>query len=239
MNMDRPINPYPAESYSSAAVKEPYPAAKPVREWRVGSLSMGITLILIGTAFAVSIWQDAKAYELLLWVAPVVFILLGVELLIYLITVGKSNAIIRYDWLSVFFVGVLGTGSLMLSLLMSSGIYGEIQREIDMTYRTAYIESGKLEVPEEISTIIVQAALYVSVEEAETNELQLMGQIRYRSTEPLSNLNELIHTNRVGSSLYVFVDAPDRRGGFLTSDSINSGLIVTIPSGLEVERRPY
>ncbi|MFF2890236.1 hypothetical protein [Paenibacillus sp. NPDC057967] len=231
MDMHRPVNPYPAE---------PYPASKPAeREWRVGSLSMGITLILIGTAFAVSIWQDTEAYELLLWVAPVVFILLGVELLIYLNTSGKSNTIIRYDWLSVFFVGLLGVGSMMLALLMSSGIYGELQREINMTSRTAYVESGKIEVPAGIKTIVVQSTLYVTVEEADTNELQLIGQIRYRSMEPMSNQNELLHTNIVGSSMYVFVNAPDAKSGVLTSDSLNPNLIVTIPEGLEVERRPY
>ncbi|RJE86024.1 hypothetical protein D3P07_18210 [Paenibacillus sp. 1011MAR3C5] len=233
MNMHRPVNPYPAEPYPSAAAK---PAE---REWRVGSLSMGITLILIGTAFAVSIWQNTEAYELLLWVAPVVFILLGVELLIYLKTSGKSNTIIRYDWLSVFFVGLLGLGSLVLSLLMSSGVYGELQREINMITRTAYVESGKVEVPKEIKKIVVQSALYVSVEEADTNKLQLIGQIRYRSMEPMSNQNELIHTTIVGSSLYVFVNAPDMNSGVLTSDSISPGLIVTLPKGLEVERRPY
>lgn len=233
MSMHRPVNPYPAESYSSAAAK---PAE---REWRVGSLSMGITLILIGTAFAVSIWQDTEAYELLLWVAPVVFVLLGIELLIYLRTAGKSNTIVRYDCLSVFFVGLLGAGSLVLAMLMSSGIYGELQREVNMTTRTAYVESEKIVVPEGMKKIVLQSALYVTWEEAKTNELQLIGQIRYRSIEPISNQNELIHTNVAGSTLYVFVNSPDMRSGVLSSDWLNPNLILTIPEGVEVERRPY
>lgn len=233
MSMHRPVNPFPPEPYPSSA-------AKPVeREWRVGSLSMGITLILIGTAFAVSIWQDAEAYELLLWVAPVVFILLGVELLIYLKSSGKTDTVIRYDWLSVFFVGLLGLGSLVLSLLMSSGIYDEIQRELNMTARTAYVESGKVEVPKEIKTIVVQSSIPVSVEDAETKAIQLIGQIKYWSTEAMTDRGGLLHTNIVGSTMYVFVDSPDVKSGGLSSESLHSGLILTIPKDIALERRPY
>lgn len=115
MNSVNPMNPSPFDRPLSQS-KQPE-----VRTWRVGSLSMGITLMLIGTALAVSLWQDAEAYELLLWVAPVVFVLLGAELLIYLRTAGKHGMIVRYDWISVLFVGApeLSSGGLSETVIDS------------------------------------------------------------------------------------------------------------------------
>lgn len=215
------------------------PSERPaVRAWRVGSLSMGITLMLIGTAFAVSLWQDAEAYEMLLWVAPVVFILLGAEVLIYLVVAGKRDTVVQYDWLSVFFVGIMGMASLSLALMMYSGIFDELKRELQMTSRTAFVETEKLVVPAEVNKIIIQSSPNVTIDETKTKEIQLMGQIRYRSPEPIPGLGSgLMKTNIIGSDLYVFVVSPDLKSGGWFADYADPRLILALPEGIEVERR--
>lgn len=208
------------------------------REWRVGSLSMGITLILIGTAFAVSLWQDTEAYKLLLWVTPIVFILLGAELLIYLAVAGKGERLVRYDWISVFFVGLIGTGSLVLALLMSTGLFDEMKRDLTMTYRTAFVETKNIEVPETVDNIIVQSYGSLSVEQKETRTLHLMGQVRYRAEKSLTIPGEsILRTEIVGSDMYVFIGTPDWGNGSPADYSLPE-LILALPQGITVERRP-
>lgn len=214
------------------------PKQTDTKVWRVGSLSMGITLMLIGTAFAVSLWQDTEAYTLLLWVTPVVFILLGVELLIYLAVAGKGERLVRYDWVSVFFVGVIGIGSLVLALLMSIGLTDEIKRDLTMTYRTAFVETEKIEVPETVKNIIVQSTGSISVEQKETRKLHLMGQVQYRAEKSLTIPGEsILRTDIVGSDMYVFIGAPDWGDGSPADYSVPE-LILTLPQGITVERRP-
>lgn len=209
------------------------------REWRVGSLSMGITLMLIGTAFAVSLWQDADAYDLLLWVAPVVFILLGLELLIYLGVAGKGERLVRYDWISVFFVGVIGLASLVLALLMSTGLFEEIKREINTTHRTAFVTTENIEVPKTIQNIIVQSSVGISVEQKKTQELHLMGQVDYRAEKASAIHSEsMLRTEIVGSDMYVFIGKPEWENGSSVSHT-RSELILTIPEGVTVERRSF
>ncbi|MHA6482024.1 hypothetical protein ACX1C1_08975 [Paenibacillus sp. strain BS8-2] len=214
------------------------PGNKSIRQWRVGSLSMGVTLILMGTAFAVSLWQDVEAYELLLWVAPVVFILLGLELLLYLKMSGSRDTIVRYDWISVFFVGMIGAASLVLALLMSTGVFDELRTSVGMTQRTAFVETEGVSVPAEVKKIVVQATDGVSISETETREVRLMGQIRYWSEQPLSSIDtEIWRTEIVGDTMFIVVGSVPRRDGGLVTDAVRPMLMLALPKGLHVKRQ--
>ncbi|WP_337102275.1 hypothetical protein [Paenibacillus sp. YIM B09110] len=211
-----------------------------IRTWRVGSLSMGVTLMLIGAALAASLWQDIEAYEMLLWVAPIVFILLGLELLLYLKFSGSDLAIVRYDWISVFFVGLIGTASLGLALLMSTGLFDELQRGLQTTQRSVFVKPHSLQVPDNVNKVIVQSIGGVVLGESDTREAKLFGQIRYWSAEPISEPDkELMQTTIVGNTLYIMIGTLDRRDGGLVTDTYDSQLTLVLPKGLEVEHRGY
>lgn len=214
------------------------PAVKNIeglRTWRVGSLSMGVTLMLLGTALAVSLWQDIEAYEVLLWVAPVVFIMLGAELLLFLKFSSSERAIVRYDWMSVFFVGAVGVTSLGLALLMSTGLFDELQRGMQMTQRSAFVDTKTVKVPGEITKIVVHAWDEVTFEQSDTRELKLLGQVRYWSAEKMERLdNRLLQTEIVGKTMYVMVGAIERRDGGLISDTVHPELTLIVPQGIEV-----
>ncbi|MCA0758266.1 hypothetical protein KP806_24735 [Paenibacillus sp. N4] len=206
-----------------------------IRTWRVGSLSMGVTLILLGTALAVSIWQNIEAYEMLLWVAPVVFMMLGAELLLYLKFSGSDRAIVRYDWMSVFFVGAVGMASLALALLMSTGLFNELQRELSMTQRSAFVDAQTVEVPANVKKIVVQSLSGVTVEESETREVHLFGQVRYWSADQLARLDDkMMKTKIVGTDMYVMIGTVERKDGGLVSDMVDTQLTLVVPKGVEV-----
>lgn len=205
------------------------------RIWRVGSLSMGVTLMLMGVALAASLWQDIEAYEVLMWIAPVVFILLGAELLLYLKFSGSERAIVRYDWISVLFVGAVGITSLGLALLMSTGLFDELQRGLQMTERSAFVDTKTIEVPADIKKIKVQAWDGIEIDQTDTRELKLIGQIRYWSSEKLERLDsEMLQTDIVGTTMYVRIGSVDRRDGGFISETVNPKLTLIIPKGVEV-----
>ncbi|MFD0590486.1 hypothetical protein ACFQZE_21070 [Paenibacillus sp. GCM10027627] len=210
------------------------------RSWRVGTLSMGFTLMLIGTAFAVSLWQEIDAYDMLLWVAPLVFILLGLELLIYLFVSGKRDTVIRYDWISVFFVGLVGFASVVMALLMSTGLFDELERQMKTTERTVYVESEKAAVPDKIIKIVLQSPVEIAIDKTSGQELQLLGQIRYWSDEALSRetaSKNIMTTKTIGDVMYVFVNPPDAVAGSWFSVSADPGLTLAIPDGVALDRR--
>lgn len=206
------------------------------RTWRVGSLSMGVTLMLIGTAFAVSLWQDADVYRMLLWVAPVVFILLGGELLLHLALYGKRDMIIRYDWLSIFFVGIMGAASLILALLMSSGLFDELKRNMDTTLRTVYVDTDAIEIPEQVTKVVVQSAMHVEFKETTAREVRVMGQVRYHSPDKPETLHpDLVQWSVVGDTLFLIVGEVERRDNGFAPDYTRTMLMVAFPEGIIVE----
>ena len=206
-----------------------------VRTWRVGSLSMGVTLILMGTALAVSLWQDIEAYEMLLWVAPIVFIMLGAELLLYLKFSGSDRAIVRYDWISVFFVGAVGTASLALALLMSTGLFDELQRGLHMTQRSAFVDTKAVSVPADVKKIVVQSLSGVEIDESETREVHLFGQVQYWSADKMERIDDsIMETKLVGTTMYVMIGTVERRDSGFVNDSLNTRLTLTVPKNVEV-----
>ena len=222
------VHPHPATAAEEAGI----------RTWRVGSLSMGVTLMMIGIALAVSIWQDAEAYELLLWVAPVVFIMLGAELLLYLKFSDSKHAVVRYDWISVFFVGLVGSASLGLALLMSTGVFDGIKQGFDMAQRSFFIETEKVELPPEISRVVVHSLTGVQISEVDISEARLLGQVRYWSAEPIKyDGSPLMRTNIVGTTMYIMIGSIDYPTGGFFSEAADHQLTLVLPQGIQVEHR--
>jgi len=208
------------------------------RVWRVGSISTGVTFILIGAALAASLWIDFQAYEAFSWIAPILFMMLGAEVLFYVKYAGSAGVGIRYDWFSIFVVGVIGLASLGLTLLMSTGLFDELQRGLQMTQRSVFVEAQSVEVPEHISNIVVHSLSHVEIEETHQRELQLFGQVQYWSSKKLELSGaSLLQINVVDSTMYVMIGAVDRRDGGLVSDTVDAQLTLVVPEGIEVTSR--
>lgn len=79
-----------------------------MREWRIGSLTLGLSLIITGITFIIfNIYgnEDILINSLNWW--PVVLIILGCEILISnkLYLMGKINY--KLDWVSVIFIFII------------------------------------------------------------------------------------------------------------------------------------
>ena len=206
-----------------------------LRTWRVGSLSMGITLILIGTALAVSLWQKMHALDLLLLIAPVVLIMLGCELLVYMKLSGKETMYIRFDWLSVIFVGIIGMASVVLSLLMSSGLIDDMRREFHMVQRTVHIDPVTFPVAANVKEVIVQSFHGVNFNKADTDEVHLFGSIQYLSTERLNvSASELFKTTTIGDTMYLTIGGLETKAGGFVRDRVYPKLTIVIPEHVNI-----
>ncbi|MGO4111499.1 hypothetical protein [Paenibacillus sp. YAF4_2] len=210
-----------------------------MREWRVGSLSMGITLLLIGISIAISIWSGTDALRMLLWVTPVVFILLGAELLIHLKFAGKKHPVMRYDWMSMFYVAVIGGGSLMMAAFASTGLLDEVRDQLQMTERTAIVQSEPVTVSAGVKKIVVQSLRPIQLDQGESRNVQLLGQVQYWSPKPLKQPEQMVATNMVGSTMYVLINGFEHKDGAIGSENINQELTLVLPQEIEVEKRGF
>jgi len=90
-----------------------------MKRWRIGSLSMGLTLIASGILMLTSLIAKVDALKILLTFWPVILITLGAEILLHLFVRRDDDTRLRYDVFSIIFIGFL----LMISMVFYSVSY--------------------------------------------------------------------------------------------------------------------
>jgi uncharacterized membrane protein len=87
-----------------------------MRQWRVGTISMGVLLIVVGfVCFLANLTGNFMLIRTVLNLWPTVLILLGIEVLTYSFFLKVDSPRIRYDGFSIFII--------MLILFLSCGAY--------------------------------------------------------------------------------------------------------------------
>lgn len=93
-----------------------------MRTWRVGTLSMGVTLLLMGIGL---LYAQINQQLVLDWAVhwwPLVFILLGAEVLWQAYQAKKTDGRVVYDILSVIIIGLLLCFGLAMQALSETGV---------------------------------------------------------------------------------------------------------------------
>jgi len=222
-------------SSSSSVYDQPtVPSTRKV--WRIGSLSMGITLIMIGVAFAASLWQEFSALVLMQWVTPFVFIMLGGEVLLQIKFVNHERYEVKFDWLGTFFVAIVGIGALIAAAVMSTGIFDEMKKGLNLKQQTLFVQEENIIISEKIDRIVVKTFLPVQIEEHdELSKVQLTGSIQYESAERLGQqIEQYMHTQITSSTLYIFINNIDQNRSGFVNERVNSKLVLNVPSGKEI-----
>jgi hypothetical protein len=101
-----------------------------VRQWRVGTISLGFSLIFGGIALL--IWQVSgqPAPLLLLKWWPSVLVILGLEVLTYTFQLNKERPVLKYDLASICLIFVLVGATLVLSFFSSVGLTEYVRQAI-------------------------------------------------------------------------------------------------------------
>lgn len=101
---------------------------------RIGTISMGIVLILFGVLLLLSKVSSISGIEIFVSFWPVILIILGIEILYYVYKNKEEEKPIRYDIFSIFIVTAI--------LMFNMAIYGLIE--------TGVMDLVKLKVSQEI-----------------------------------------------------------------------------------------
>lgn len=110
----QPAQPTPV--YSSPVQPGQYAqVARPVKQRRVGTFTLGIALIMIGVMVPLTMIYHENALMILRF-APAILIMLGIEVLYYAIRYKEAK--LRYDGLSIFLVIMMTIVTLIASAVM-------------------------------------------------------------------------------------------------------------------------
>lgn len=219
---------------------EPAQPEKPIRQWRVGTVSMGLILIALGFVLLMGRINDSFTLANLLKFWPIVLIILGVEmLLLNALTVFRGSRIrFTYDVLSVFLVLVLLLVSSGLVALESSGALDLVQRALHTTQR--YVEAEKLVYTADQSLKALTMEIYGSTTQLRAYDgdqikVSVIYNGYFASAAEADQYAEeqLVRAERIGENLFIKVFPPGR--DHWSTNNVRQEVTVLIPQHLDVE----
>ncbi|RBP00884.1 hypothetical protein [Rossellomorea aquimaris] len=210
-----------------------------MRTWRVGSISMGASLLFLGIFLLLSqLLKWDSAYVLAGW-WPVLLIVLGAEILVYLFLSKQEKPILKYDFLSIIFVAVIGTLGIGFTVLQATGLMGQMQSFFDSEVKTADLPSYSHQVGDDVKRIVVDSSYYpITIETVTDKEVSVFGTYRSSSTggKPLlSNPEDYLMTIQKGDTLYITLKSlPDSNGWMQSGRELDATLVIPGSKSLEI-----
>ncbi len=210
-----------------------------MRTWRVGTISMGATLLLLGIILLCSQLFDLNLNQILIAWWPIILVVLGIEILVYLLLSGKEKPFLKYDLLSIFLVGVLGTVGIGFAILSSTGLVEKAAEVLDRQEKTFELPEFSKDLSDKVKRVVVQAAdTPLTIEGVTGSEVAMFGTYRAAISgkdELIKNPDDYVSVQERGDTLYISVKKlPSGIGPFDTSVGISPTILVPFNVELEV-----
>lgn len=212
-----------------------------MRQWRVGTVSMGASLILLGCFLFLSQMKGIAVMDTLVAWWPLILIVLGIEVLFFVYFSKKKHPYVKYDVFSILFVGMIGFLSIGFVLLTGTGMMGEVRHAISAERHTTALPEVRESIPAEVERIVLQTnGQHVGVEGTDAEEMTLFGTYsmvtsHVRKPSPLKT-EDIVAMQTVGSTMYVTIKPlPHTMGLFQHEPSVD--VTVALPETMSVEVR--
>ncbi|MEK5038333.1 hypothetical protein [Sporosarcina sp. FSL K6-3457] len=211
-----------------------------MRKWRVGTVSMGLSLVLLGVFLFLTQIKGAKMFEPFLVWWPIILIVLGIEIILYLFLSKQENPVVKYDFISILFVGLLGTIGIGFTVLTSTGLLTELQTLVVAEDTSFNLPSIEEKLPDNITRIVLETSDHeVEIEGSDVNQLAIFGtyraQVNPKSKPLIVDKDNYTLTKIVGDTMYVTIKATPRHSGpFSTYMTVEPTIIVPNSVRLEV-----
>lgn len=211
------------------------PPSKDARQWRVGTLSMGLSLLILGLLVLSSAWKGLEVYSSAVRWWPIVLVLLGFEIVAYTL-ISRKHDTVRYDLFSILIIGFLTFSCIGMAALSATGLMEQIRHETMAVQQTIPLPDQKMAIPDGVKKVIVQGSHNhnIQYDASSAGEMLIFGSLRTEDTEIWSKdeLPSLIQIKQSGNILYVQLNDPPRyvfRGSSSWLD-----VTVSVPASVKV-----
>lgn len=215
-------------------------AQAPIRQWRVGTISMGLSLIALGLVLVLGRFTDSYAATKLFKFWPLILIVLGLEMVLFNALTAIKGGKIRftYDVLSIFLVLLLLLVSAGLVAMESTGMLNLAQRALGVSER--YIEAEKMlfSVDDSLNTLVLdiqEGASKLRTYDGDEVLVSIVYRGYFASQDEARQYAEeqLVSSQKAGDTLLVQVYSPSR--GYLPQPDVRQEVTVLVPANLDVE----
>jgi hypothetical protein len=210
-----------------------------MRIWRVGTFSMGFSLLFLGLILLFSQVLELKLYQVMISWWPIILVVLGIEILVYLVLSKQEKPFLKYDFLSIFFVGILGMVGIGFAILSTTGIMEKVSEVLDQKEQTLDLPAFSHKLDGSITRIVVKTEHQpITVEGTPSKEVSMIGTYRatlLKSEKIIKQAEDILSVKHIGDTLFIEVkELPRQRGPFDSYSSVSATLLIPSDRKLEV-----
>ncbi|MEQ2527755.1 hypothetical protein EKG37_20715 [Robertmurraya yapensis] len=180
-----------------------------MRTWRVGTVSMGISLLLLGIFLLLSEFIGLSLSNILMSWWPIILVVLGAEILLYLFFSRSEKPLLKYDFLSIIFVGVLGMVGIGFAIMSSMGLNDLVTEAIAQEEQTIELPELAHVLKEDIHRVVVDTADYpFQVETTSSSEVSMFGTYRasvQKGQSLVKSVEDYVSVHQKGDTLFLQV----------------------------------
>lgn len=211
-----------------------------MRQWRVGSFSMGLVLVLMGVGLLLDRFSGiTTTLEIMINWWPAVLILLGLEVLAAGFFFRSEQVRLKYDFFSMLLVAVFFFVSLAGYALTYSGLIPAIQEGLLSYEHTVSIPAAEIPLDGIEKVVLSYTDGDLELHSAAGDSVQIFGQaLVYAPTEEKSEKlvdSGAIETHRSGNTLYISVNQLPARAGLFNSGVRRVSRTVLIPANVSLD----
>jgi hypothetical protein len=199
---------------------------------------MGASLLLLGLFLFLSRFMGLDLVHVMSAWWPVLLIVLGIEILLYLFFSRQEKPILKYDFVSILFVGLLGMVGILFATLSATGIMGKVEDVVAREERSFELPDFSYQIDDTIKRVVLKTTSYqTTIEATDEKEVSMFGTYRTQTAKKeklLASAEDYVYANKKGDTLYVNVKTlPNELGPFYSHQEVASTIL--IPKGVELE----
>lgn len=210
-----------------------------MRTWRVGTFSMGAALLLLGVYLLLSQVFSLKITNIMVSWWPFILVILGLEILLYLFFSRQEKPILKYDFLSIIFVGLLGMTGIGFAVLNSSGMLEKAAIWVDREERTVNLPALEQVVDKEIKRVVVDVGNSgLTIEGTNDREVSMFGTAYVsagKDEELFTKTDDYVTVHEKGDTLYITVKSLSRNYSDFVDSYVDISATMLIPEELQLE----
>ncbi len=201
---------------------------------------MGAALLLLGIYLLLSQLMGFNIEHIMISWWPIILVILGLEILLFLLFSRKEKPFLKYDFISIFFVGVLGMSGIGFALLSSSGVLQSVNAYMNSEEHTYDLQGMETAIGENIKRVVVDTGGNpISVEGTDLNEVSMFGTVHSTLADAEMSKKEYVSMIEKGDTLYINIKKmPEYTNGpFNHYTSMDATLLVPVGLQLEVDAK--
>lgn len=211
-----------------------------MRTWRVGTFSMGLSLVFLGVFLLFTQFFDWKIVTVLKVWWPIILVILGIEILLYLFSSKQEKPYLSFDLFSIIIVGIIGSAGIAMVFLQSSGIMDMVEQGLKREEVTSDLPEFNYAMKDDIKRIVIESDNQqnpITIEGTNDDVLSLFGTYRAVQSKKKDVLKpeDYLLVSQKGDTLFIRLKQLPYRVSEFYKDYASMNTTILVPTSKKLD----